>query len=172
MDSGVARKEIISLSSLETHSQSLKNVELKRIFIDSPRALKRFGALIQKQASRCGLHDRNVKGLRNMQEAKDKIIPQFGGSQSLVTELSFPACVCQDTDSAFHTRKMSVFIRPAQGSRQENCNHEFCCMGFTDILKHFFFSQCICSAMWQETKEIRPHQLCGEQMFCFFHLVN
>lgn len=48
MDSGMVRKEIISPSSLETHPQSLKNFELKRIFIDSPRALKRFGGLIQK----------------------------------------------------------------------------------------------------------------------------
>lgn len=72
MDSGMVRKEIISPSSLETHSQCLKNFELKKIFIDSPRALKRFGALIQRCASCCGVHDKNVKGLRNMQEVKNR----------------------------------------------------------------------------------------------------
>lgn len=62
---------MISASSLETHSQSPKNSELKKIFIDSPWALKRFRALIQKYASCCGLHDKNVEGLRNTQEVKD-----------------------------------------------------------------------------------------------------
>lgn len=125
MDSAMAREEIISPSSLETHSQALKNFELKKIFIDSPRALKRFGELIQKCASCCGLHDENVKGLRNMQEIKDinEIISVWRvpepGDRALIPSICLS--VCLDMDSALHTRKMSVFIR-TYVKRNENCS--------------------------------------------------